>query len=57
MRRRRHFGLLLVLPLAVCAGVAQAALEEVLPYAIALEVQEAWGDHLSKAFFATPTRR
>jgi len=28
-------------------------LDKLLPYAIALEVKEAWGDHLSQSFFAT----
>ena len=28
-----------------------------LPYAIALEVREAWGDHLADAFFATTIQR
>jgi hypothetical protein len=28
-----------------------------LPYAIALEVREAWGDHLAEAFFAATTAR
>ena len=30
---------------------------EYLPYAIALEVREAWGDHLADAFFATTIQR
>jgi hypothetical protein len=30
---------------------------EFLPYAIALEVRESWGDHLAEAFFATTTSR
>src|ERR1700722_140345 len=30
---------------------------EYLPYAIALEVREAWGDHLAEAFFATTIQR
>jgi hypothetical protein len=30
---------------------------EYLPYAIALEVREAWGDHLAGAFFATTIQR
>jgi hypothetical protein len=29
------------------------ALDRYLPYAIALEVKEAWGDHLAQTFFAT----
>ena len=33
------------------------ALEEYLPYAIALEVTEAWGDHLSATFFASTVCR
>jgi hypothetical protein len=28
-----------------------------VPYAIALEVREAWGDHLAEACFATTTTR
>jgi hypothetical protein len=28
-----------------------------LPYAIALEVREAWGDHFAEAFFATTIQR
>jgi hypothetical protein len=36
------------------AHASPQALEEYLPYAIALEVREAWGDHLS-ATFATST--
>jgi hypothetical protein len=34
-----------------------AAELEYLPYAIALEVREAWGDHLAEAFFATTIQR
>jgi len=34
-----------------------AAELEYLPYAIALEVREAWGDHLAGAFFATTIQR
>jgi hypothetical protein len=30
-------------------------LDRLLPYAIALEIKEAWGDHLSQSFFATTT--
>ncbi len=30
---------------------------EYLPYAIALDVREAWGDHLAEAFFATTIQR
>jgi hypothetical protein len=33
------------------------AAAEFLPYAIALEVKESWGDHLAEAFFATTTSR
>jgi hypothetical protein len=33
------------------------ASKEFLPYAIALEVREAWGDRLAEAFFATTTSR
>jgi len=36
---------------------APRAATEFLPYAIALEVREAWGDHLAEAFFATMTQR
>ena len=36
---------------------APEASVEFLPYAIALEVREAWGDHLAAAFFATTTSR
>ena len=28
-----------------------------MPYAIALEVREAWGDHLAQTFFATTVMR
>ena len=38
------------------ASKATAAVEY-LPYAIALEVREAWGDHLAEAFFATTIQR
>ena len=34
-----------------------AAEVDYLPYAIALEVREAWGDHLADAFFATTIQR
>ena len=34
-----------------------AAASEFLPYAIALEVREAWGDHLAEACYATTTTR
>lgn len=33
------------------------AANEFLSYAIALEIKEAWGDHLAQAFFATTTMR
>jgi hypothetical protein len=36
---------------------APNAAVEFLPYAIALEVRESWGDHLAEAFFATTTSR
>jgi len=32
-------------------------IEEFLPYAIALDVKEAWGDHLAGAFVNTITQR
>ena len=35
------------------AGTAQEDLDRYLPYAIALEVKEAWGDHLSQTFLAS----
>ena len=31
--------------------------DEFLPYAIALEIKEAWGDHLAQAFFSTVVMR
>jgi hypothetical protein len=31
--------------------------EKYLAYAIALEVKEAWGDHLAQTFFASTTMR
>jgi hypothetical protein len=37
------------------ANQAPQALEEYLSYAIALEVKEAWGDHLAQTFFAATT--
>src|ERR1700730_1178224 len=37
-------------------GTPSAAVE-LLPYAIALEVRQSWGDHLAEAFFATTTSR
>jgi len=36
---------------------APNAAVEFLPYAIALEVKESWGDHLAEAFFATSSSR
>ncbi|MGA8145922.1 MAG: DUF2207 domain-containing protein [Candidatus Acidiferrales bacterium] len=39
------------------SAAAPAAEAEYLPYAIALEVREAWGDHLAEAFFATTIQR
>jgi Predicted membrane protein (DUF2207) len=39
------------------ANEAPQALEEYLPYAIALEVKEAWGDHLAQTFLATTVMR
>jgi hypothetical protein len=39
------------------ANEALQALEEYLPYAIALEVREAWGDHLAQTFLATTVMR
>jgi hypothetical protein len=36
---------------------APQASKEFLPYAIALEVRESWGDRLAEAFFATTTSR
>jgi hypothetical protein len=39
------------------AGGAPEDSVEFVPYAIALEVKEAWGDHLATAFFATTTSR
>jgi hypothetical protein len=38
-------------------GEPPTASTDFLPYAIALEVRESWGDHLSEAFFATTTSR
>ena len=38
-------------------GEPPIAAIDFLPYAIALEVRESWGDHLSEAFFATTTSR
>jgi hypothetical protein len=34
-------------------GNAPQDLDRFLPYAIALEVKEAWGDHLSQTFLAS----
>ena len=42
--------------LNTASGTPEASVEFV-PYAIALEVKEAWGDHLATAFFATTTSR
>jgi hypothetical protein len=40
------------------ASSAEPAAEiEYLPYAIALEVREAWGDHLAEAFFVSTMQR
>ena len=40
------------------ASAAEPAADaEFLPYAIALEVREAWGDHLADALFATTSQR
>jgi hypothetical protein len=39
------------------AGESPELLDERLPYAIALEVQEAWGDHLAQTFLATSVMR
>ncbi len=39
------------------AGETPQILDEHLPYAIALEVQEAWGDHLAQTFLATTVMR
>jgi hypothetical protein len=39
------------------ADEAPQALQEYLSYAIALEVKEAWGDHLAQTFLATTTMR
>ena len=39
------------------AGEPPALLDEYLAYAIALEVHEAWGDHLSETFLATSVMR
>lgn len=39
------------------AGEAPELLDEQLSYAIALEVREAWGDHLAQTFFSTAVMR
>jgi hypothetical protein len=39
------------------AGEAPEMLDEHLPYAIALEVREAWGDHLAQTFLTTAAMR
>jgi hypothetical protein len=39
------------------AGEAPEMLDQHLPYAIALEVREAWGDHLAQTFLATSVMR
>jgi hypothetical protein len=39
------------------AEEAPQVLDEHLPYAIALEVREAWGDHLARTFLATTVMR
>ena len=39
------------------ANEAPQILDEHLPYAIALEVQEAWGDHLAQTFLGTTVMR
>jgi len=39
------------------AGESPQALEQYLSYAIALEVREAWGDHLTGTFFAATIAR
>jgi hypothetical protein len=39
------------------ADEAPQMLDEHLPYAIALEVREAWGDHLAQTFLATTVMR
>jgi hypothetical protein len=39
------------------AGEAPETLDEHLAYAIALEVREAWGDHLAQTFMATTVMR
>ena len=38
-------------------GEAPEMLDEHLSYAIALEVKEAWGDHLAQTFMATTVMR
>jgi len=39
------------------AGETPELLDEQLPFAIALEVREAWGDHLAQTFFTTAVMR
>jgi hypothetical protein len=39
------------------AGAALDAAPAFVPYAIALEIKEAWGDHLAAECFAAPTTR
>jgi hypothetical protein len=39
------------------AGEAPELLDEHLSYAIALEIREAWGDHLAQTFLATAVMR
>jgi hypothetical protein len=39
------------------AGEAPEMLDEHLPYAIALEVREAWGDHLAQTFLIAGVMR
>jgi hypothetical protein len=39
------------------AGEAPEMLDEHLPYAIALEIREAWGDHLAQTFLTTAVMR
>ena len=39
------------------AAETQQLLDEHLPYAIALEVREAWGDHLAQTFLVTTVMR
>jgi len=39
------------------AGETPELIDEQLPFAIALEVREAWGDHLAQTFFSTAVMR